>query len=66
MVLHKKFIDECYSRLELAMIPLGGSAVAQALSMATTILTGVSVPEAATAPSPSRYVLTGGHCTFSF
>ncbi|ELT87807.1 hypothetical protein CAPTEDRAFT_215538 [Capitella teleta] len=54
IVLHQKFIDECYSRLELAMIPLGGSAVAQALSLASTILSSISVPEAASAPSPSR------------
>jgi hypothetical protein len=54
--LHQKFIDECYNRLELAMIPIGGSAVAQALSIASTILAGISVPEAAAAPSPSRFV----------
>lgn len=59
LALHRKFIDECYSRLELAMIPLGGSAVAQALSLASTLLTSVSVPEAATAPSPSRFDPSG-------
>ena len=55
--LHKKFIDECYSRLEAAMIPLGASALSQVLSAATAIVTSICVSGQAILPSPSRYSL---------
>ncbi|XP_070563005.1 ubiquitin carboxyl-terminal hydrolase 24-like isoform X2 [Ptychodera flava] len=52
--LHKKFITECYKRLEEAMITLGGSALAIAISRATKTLTAATIPEVASLPSPSR------------
>ncbi|XP_013409431.2 ubiquitin carboxyl-terminal hydrolase 24-like [Lingula anatina] len=52
--LHRKFIEECYGRLEGAMITIGGSAIFQAFSTATKTLTAAVVPEVASVPSPSR------------
>ena len=57
VTLHKKFIDECYSRMEAATLPLGGSTLAQVISSTTTLVTAPTVPEAAVVPSPSRYDL---------
>ena len=37
-----------------AMIPLGGSLVAQVLSSAANLVTAAIVPELASMPSPSR------------
>jgi ubiquitin carboxyl-terminal hydrolase 9/24 len=52
--LHKKFINECYNRLEAAMITLRGSAVAQAISSATRMIAAPTVPEALAVPSASK------------
>eukprot|EP00057_Strongylocentrotus_purpuratus_P016370 XP_011670844.1 PREDICTED: ubiquitin carboxyl-terminal hydrolase 24-like [Strongylocentrotus purpuratus] len=52
--LHKHFISECYKRLELAYMAVKGTAMAEAVAMATKTLTAVSVPEAAIVPCPSR------------
>lgn len=54
--LHKKFISECYTRLEMAMIGVCGNVVAQTVSNATKILTASIVPEVANVPLPSRSV----------
>ncbi|XP_064624443.1 ubiquitin carboxyl-terminal hydrolase 24-like isoform X2 [Lineus longissimus] len=52
--LHKKFINELYNRLEAAMMTLRGSAVAQAISSATRMITAPTVPEALAVPSASK------------
>ncbi|CAH1774066.1 unnamed protein product [Owenia fusiformis] len=52
--LHKKFTKECYSRLEAAMITMGGTAIAQTIAFATRIITAPTVPEVASVPSPSK------------
>ncbi|XP_077980970.1 ubiquitin carboxyl-terminal hydrolase 24-like [Glandiceps talaboti] len=52
--LHKKFITECYKKLEEAMITLGGSALAVAINRATRTLTAATIPEVASMASPSR------------
>ncbi|XP_071800380.1 ubiquitin carboxyl-terminal hydrolase 24-like isoform X2 [Asterias amurensis] len=54
VALHKSFIAECYRRLELASITIGGTAIAFVISQATKTLTAATVPEVATLPSPSR------------
>ncbi|XP_038074652.1 ubiquitin carboxyl-terminal hydrolase 24-like isoform X2 [Patiria miniata] len=54
VALHNGFIAECYHRLELATIALGGTAVARAISQATKTLTAATVPGVATIPSPLR------------
>ncbi|XP_070196439.1 ubiquitin carboxyl-terminal hydrolase 24-like isoform X2 [Littorina saxatilis] len=56
LTLHKKFISECYTRLEMAMIGVCGNVVAQTVSNATKILTAAIVPEVANVPLPSRSV----------
>ncbi|XP_064607447.1 ubiquitin carboxyl-terminal hydrolase 24-like isoform X2 [Liolophura sinensis] len=53
-VLHKKFINECYNRLESALFSLGGSTFAKIITLATKTLTAATVPEVACVPSPSR------------
>ncbi|XP_071490931.1 ubiquitin carboxyl-terminal hydrolase 24-like [Diadema antillarum] len=52
--LHKHFISECYKRLGLAYMAVKGTAMAEAVAMATKTLTAATVPEAAIVPSPSR------------
>lgn len=52
---HQKFINECNSWLELAMIPLEGSAIAATLLEATKILAAAGMPSGSNLPSPSRY-----------
>ncbi|XP_041474973.1 ubiquitin carboxyl-terminal hydrolase 24-like isoform X2 [Lytechinus variegatus] len=52
--LHKHFISECYKRLELAYMAVKGTAMAEAVAMATKTLTAATVPEAAIVPCPSR------------
>jgi len=52
---HQKFINECNSWLELAMIPLEGSAIAATLLEATKILAATGMPSGSNLPSPSRY-----------
>ena len=41
--------------LQAAVIPLGSSVWARALSCATTVASAVIFPDAAALPSPSRY-----------
>ncbi|XP_071953763.1 ubiquitin carboxyl-terminal hydrolase 24-like [Antedon mediterranea] len=52
---HKRFIAECYNRLEDATVTLGGSAIAFAISKANKALTAATLPDVASLPSPSRY-----------
>lgn len=52
-VLHKKFINECYNRLQEAMDP-GGRALNKLLSDASRILVSVSLPEFSNVPCPAR------------
>ncbi|XP_062568779.1 ubiquitin carboxyl-terminal hydrolase 24-like [Saccostrea cucullata] len=54
--LHKKFISECSNRLEAAMIGMGGTAIAQAVTWATKTLTAAIVKEVANVPPPSRSI----------
>ncbi|GFO40770.1 ubiquitin carboxyl-terminal hydrolase 24 [Plakobranchus ocellatus] len=54
--LHKKFINECYTRLETAMMGLGGNVVAQTVSNATKVVTAAVVPDVANVPLPSRSI----------
>ncbi|XP_052274227.1 ubiquitin carboxyl-terminal hydrolase 24-like isoform X2 [Dreissena polymorpha] len=54
--LHKKFIHECKTRLELSMIGVSGSTVSQAISSATRTLTAPTVPEVATVAIPSKSI----------
>lgn len=54
--LHKKFISECSNRLEAAMIGMGGTAIAQAITWATKTLTAAIVKEVANVPPPSRSI----------
>ncbi|XP_033116308.1 ubiquitin carboxyl-terminal hydrolase 24-like [Anneissia japonica] len=53
---HKRFIAECYKRLEEATVTLGGSAIAYAISKANKALTAATLPDVASLPSPSRCV----------
>ncbi|XP_035828590.1 LOW QUALITY PROTEIN: ubiquitin carboxyl-terminal hydrolase 24 [Aplysia californica] len=54
--LHKKFINECYTRLETAMLGMGGNFVAQTVSNATKIVTAAIVPDVANVPLPSKSI----------
>ncbi|BFY99847.1 hypothetical protein BsWGS_02887 [Bradybaena similaris] len=54
--LHKKFISECNTRLETAMIGMGGNVVAQTVSNATKLVTAAIVPDVANIPLPSRSI----------
>ncbi|XP_062280626.1 ubiquitin carboxyl-terminal hydrolase 24 isoform X3 [Scomber scombrus] len=57
--LHKKFIADCYKRLEAASSALGGPTLTHAVTRATKMLTATAMPTVATSvQSPSRY--TGG------
>uniref|UniRef100_A0A2C9KAF6 Ubiquitinyl hydrolase 1 n=1 Tax=Biomphalaria glabrata TaxID=6526 RepID=A0A2C9KAF6_BIOGL len=56
LALHKKFINECYTRLETARMGLGGNVVAQTVSNATKVVTAAIVPDVANVPLPSRSV----------
>ncbi|XP_014661859.1 PREDICTED: ubiquitin carboxyl-terminal hydrolase 24-like [Priapulus caudatus] len=52
--LHRRFINDCYKRLEACIITLGNSALADAISQATKVLTASTVAEVASVPTPSR------------
>ncbi|KAL3868453.1 hypothetical protein ACJMK2_041259 [Sinanodonta woodiana] len=52
--LHKKFITECKTRLEAAMLGVVGTVVARAISSATKTLTASIVPEVANIPPPTK------------
>lgn len=52
--LHKRFISECYKRLECVAGALGGTAMFTAVTNATKTLTAMSVSEVATCPAPTR------------
>uniref|UniRef100_A0A3P8XKY1 UBA domain-containing protein n=1 Tax=Esox lucius TaxID=8010 RepID=A0A3P8XKY1_ESOLU len=53
--LHKKFIADCYKRLEAASSALGGPTLTHAVSRATKMLTATAMPTVATSvQSPSR------------
>ncbi|KAH9492249.1 Ubiquitin carboxyl-terminal hydrolase 24 [Bulinus truncatus] len=56
LALHKKFINECYTRLETARMGLGGNVVAQTVSNATKVVTAAIVPDVANVPLPSRSI----------
>ncbi|XP_076009075.1 ubiquitin carboxyl-terminal hydrolase 24 isoform X3 [Genypterus blacodes] len=54
--LHKKFIADCYKRLEAASSALGGPTLTHAVTRATKMLTATAMPTVATSvQSPSRY-----------
>ncbi|XP_056271460.1 ubiquitin carboxyl-terminal hydrolase 24 isoform X7 [Pseudoliparis swirei] len=54
--LHKKFIADCYKRLEAASSALGGPTLTHAVTRATKMLTATTMPTVATSvQSPSRY-----------
>ncbi|XP_078801732.1 ubiquitin carboxyl-terminal hydrolase 24 isoform X8 [Oryzias latipes] len=54
--LHKKFIADCYKRLEAASSALGGPTLTHAVTKATKMLTATAMPTVATSvQSPSRY-----------
>uniref|UniRef100_A0AAX7UBD7 ubiquitinyl hydrolase 1 n=1 Tax=Astatotilapia calliptera TaxID=8154 RepID=A0AAX7UBD7_ASTCA len=53
--LHKKFIADCYKRLEAASSALGGPTLTHAVTKATKMLTATAMPTVATSvQSPSR------------
>uniref|UniRef100_A0A8D3C8U7 Ubiquitin carboxyl-terminal hydrolase 24 n=1 Tax=Scophthalmus maximus TaxID=52904 RepID=A0A8D3C8U7_SCOMX len=53
--LHKKFIADCYKRLEAASSALGGPTLTHAVTRATKMLTATAMPNVATSvQSPSR------------
>ncbi|XP_071010441.1 ubiquitin carboxyl-terminal hydrolase 24-like isoform X3 [Oncorhynchus clarkii lewisi] len=53
--LHKKFIADCYKRLEAASSALGGPTLTHAVTRATKMLTATTMPTVATSvQSPSR------------
>uniref|UniRef100_A0AAQ5WX41 ubiquitinyl hydrolase 1 n=1 Tax=Amphiprion ocellaris TaxID=80972 RepID=A0AAQ5WX41_AMPOC len=53
--LHKKFIADCYKRLEAASSALGGPTLTHAVTRATKMLTATAMPTVATSvQSPSR------------
>uniref|UniRef100_A0A3Q3MMV0 ubiquitinyl hydrolase 1 n=1 Tax=Mastacembelus armatus TaxID=205130 RepID=A0A3Q3MMV0_9TELE len=53
--LHKKFIADCYKRLEAASSALGGPTLTHAVTKATKMLTATAMPTVATTvQSPSR------------
>ncbi|MGH0127179.1 UNVERIFIED_CONTAM: hypothetical protein FKN15_071588 [Acipenser sinensis] len=53
--LHKKFIADCYKRLETASSALGGPTLTHAVTRATKMLTATAMPTVATSvQSPSR------------
>ncbi|GCB74652.1 hypothetical protein scyTo_0003743, partial [Scyliorhinus torazame] len=53
--LHKKFIADCYKRLEVASSALGGPTLTHAVTRATKMLTATAMPTVATSvQSPSR------------
>ncbi|KAM7388544.1 hypothetical protein PAMP_024711 [Pampus punctatissimus] len=53
--LHKKFIADCYKRLEAASSSLGGPTLTHAVTRATKMLTATAMPTVATSvQSPSR------------
>ncbi|XP_063403289.1 ubiquitin carboxyl-terminal hydrolase 24-like [Mytilus trossulus] len=54
--LHKKFITECYNRLENAMIGIGGTVLARCISSATKTLTAPVVQLVSTIPLPCRSI----------
>lgn len=55
MSLHKKFIADCYKRLEAASSALGGPTLTHAVTRATKMLTATTMPTVATSvQSPSR------------
>ncbi|XP_060555692.1 ubiquitin carboxyl-terminal hydrolase 24-like isoform X1 [Ruditapes philippinarum] len=54
--LHKKFINECQTRLETAMIGVSGTAISQAILSATKTLTAAVVPEVANISVPSKSI----------
>ncbi|XP_059140581.1 ubiquitin carboxyl-terminal hydrolase 24-like isoform X2 [Physella acuta] len=56
VALHKKFINECYTRLETAKIGVGGNVVAQTVSNATKVVTAALVPDVANVPLPSKSI----------
>lgn len=56
VILHKKFIADSKSRLEAAMIGIGGTVVAQSISWATKTLTAAIVAEVANVPLPSKTI----------
>ncbi|XP_035031705.1 ubiquitin carboxyl-terminal hydrolase 24 isoform X5 [Hippoglossus stenolepis] len=56
VTLHKKFIADCYKRLEAASSALGGPTLTHAVTRATKMLTATAMPTVATSvQSPSRY-----------
>ncbi|XP_064415907.1 ubiquitin carboxyl-terminal hydrolase 24 isoform X2 [Latimeria chalumnae] len=56
--LHKKFIGECYKRLEAASSALGGPTLTHAVTRATKMLTATAMPTVATSvQSPSSYLI---------
>ncbi|XP_052775472.1 ubiquitin carboxyl-terminal hydrolase 24-like isoform X3 [Mya arenaria] len=54
--LHKKFINECKTRLEMSVIGVSGTAISQAIFSATRTLTAPTVPEIATIAIPSKSI----------
>ncbi|CAL1529935.1 unnamed protein product [Lymnaea stagnalis] len=56
VALHKKFISECYNRLETARMGMGGNVVAHTVSNATKVVTAAIVPDVANVPLPSRSI----------
>ncbi|XP_076873154.1 ubiquitin carboxyl-terminal hydrolase 24 isoform X4 [Brachyhypopomus gauderio] len=55
VTLHKKFIADCYKRLEAASSALGGPTLTHAVTRATKMLTATAMPTVATSvQSPSR------------
>ncbi|XP_030229383.1 ubiquitin carboxyl-terminal hydrolase 24 isoform X5 [Gadus morhua] len=62
--LHKKFIADCYKRLEAASSALGGPTLTHAVTRATKMLTATAMPTVATSvQSPSRYTAGGSGST---
>ncbi|XP_078574103.1 ubiquitin carboxyl-terminal hydrolase 24-like isoform X1 [Branchiostoma floridae x Branchiostoma japonicum] len=56
LTVHKKFFEECQKRLLAAQSVLGESAIAKAVSSATTALTANTVPQMASDPTMARVV----------
>ncbi|CAH1242990.1 USP24 [Branchiostoma lanceolatum] len=56
LTVHKKYFEECQKRLLAAQTVLGESAIAKAVTSATTALTANTVPQMASDPSMARMV----------
>uniref|UniRef100_A0A2K6E181 Ubiquitin carboxyl-terminal hydrolase 24 n=1 Tax=Macaca nemestrina TaxID=9545 RepID=A0A2K6E181_MACNE len=53
--LHKKFIADCYTRLEAASSALGGPTLTHAVTRATKMLTATAMPTVATSVQSEKY-----------